>query len=259
MVPSHPAAVSLQSELFHRQDSFDETRRYSQSRTSSRRESYSSTISIIQTQQYRQEMSKSQIASSIEHDSAFLRQQYPRGALRGSAVAISPEDRPSYSGARPSSSTQGTAKDPHFYERGPTFRHSWTEGEETAHLHGYPREQSPLVASKGPRGPPRKTGVAGPRAIPTQRVVSMDQYRESSVGLSGAYYRQQEARGKSLDVESGRIHPSDATSGEEASSSEEMPAAIIISGSGLPEGTKRFVVDKFTVTFTEKDEEDTLI
>ena len=44
---------------------------------------------------------------------------------------------------------------------------------------------------------------------------------------------------------------------DDSMDSDQQP--LIISGAGLPEGTKRFVVDKFTVTFTEKDEEDTLI
>lgn len=184
-----------------------------------------------------------------------------------------------YHAGKSSSSSQSSRDYPQFYEKGSNFRHSWTEGEGTSHIQTYSREKGG-TSTKSSKGPSRKTGVAGPKALPSTRLSQTEQHRTRS------HYRQEQAQTSfygaststsvtvasagvctskraSYDVESAREITKRKSRGKddtESLTSEDLPTPIIISGTSLPEGAKRFVVDKFTVTFTEKDgEEDTLI
>lgn len=251
----------LQNDGHYKKDSKDSSK-YSQSRLRSGKEMAHATQSF------------GRVDSEIQEEHLYPYEKYVKSTSDSKEYASSQAG--GYHAAKSSSSSQSSRDFPQFYEKGSNFRHSWTEGEGTSHIQSYSKEKGGF-ASKSTKGPSRKTGVAGPKALPSSR---LEQQRTRS------HYRQEQAqtsfygastststttasavlstsKRSSYDVESGREVTKRKSRGKddtESLTSEDLPTPIIISGTNLPEGTKRFVVDKFTVTFTEKDgEEDTLI
>ncbi|KAB7507174.1 hypothetical protein Anas_01862, partial [Armadillidium nasatum] len=146
-VQSYP----LQNDGHYKKDSKDSSK-YSQSRLRSGKEMAHATQSF------------GRVDSEIQEEQLYPYEKYVKSTSDSKEYASSQAG--GYHAAKSSSSSQSSRDFPQFYEKGSNFRHSWTEGEGTSHIQSYSKEKGGF-SSKSTKGPSRKTGVAGPKALPS--------------------------------------------------------------------------------------------